>query len=411
MPWNAHQRIAGRPCRAMPRPALDHADRHTLIADGPHRADAEDVARDLLLASARMLDGREIVGLLVADSGDAHPLARVSWPTGIRIIAGPELGAMLADARERSVDLVMLAPEQDVARSLALLEDAGRPPVLVLGDDAHASALCAALRAGGVPSDCIPPGGDPSAVLTRAIYLAGLGRSRAAIAGTPTDTCLREAAREAGELLAHDLANALQAALECVLIEQEQLGERPGSPLADAVTNLEYACRLLHDFLDLMRLDDAALVPRRSLVDLGRMLRKAAAGHCHRVGSMSVDAPDVLCAMLDARLVERVLHNLFGNACRFAGRTGSVGVTASILERQLVVGIGNSGRPIPPEMRHAVFDKHRSSQTGRAGFGLYFCRLVCEAHGGSISITEHPRYPAHFSICLPAVEPPPERSP
>jgi signal transduction histidine kinase len=42
------------------------------------------------------------------------------------------------------------------------------------------------------------------------------------------------------------------------------------------------------------------------------------------------------------------------------------------------------------------------------GLGLYFCRLVAEAHGGNIRVTQTQQLPTVFTLELPRAAPPGE---
>jgi two-component system CheB/CheR fusion protein len=105
--------------------------------------------------------------------------------------------------------------------------------------------------------------------------------------------------------------------------------------------------------------------------------------------------------MFDAALVERVLHNLVGNAVRYCAEGGSITVIAQAhQDAGVTIDVINDGPLIDPEMRERLFAKYAKGAGGKRGFGLYFCRLACEAHGGTIEyapIEERSR----FCIRLP----------
>ena len=50
----------------------------------------------------------------------------------------------------------------------------------------------------------------------------------------------------------------------------------------------------------------------------------------------------------------------------------------------LELSVTNSGPQIPETIRPQLFGKYVRGGGGKRGMGLYFCRLVAEAHGGRI---------------------------
>jgi signal transduction histidine kinase len=48
------------------------------------------------------------------------------------------------------------------------------------------------------------------------------------------------------------------------------------------------------------------------------------------------------------------------------------------------ISVTNSGPQIPENIRPQLFGKYVRGGGGKRGMGLYFCRLVAEAHGGRI---------------------------
>jgi nitrogen-specific signal transduction histidine kinase len=60
------------------------------------------------------------------------------------------------------------------------------------------------------------------------------------------------------------------------------------------------------------------------------------------------------------------------------------------------ISVFNSGPSVPPELQNNLFAKYAKGQNGKRGFGLYFCRLACEAHGGNIECRSHEDGPTFF---------------
>ena len=73
----------------------------------------------------------------------------------------------------------------------------------------------------------------------------------------------------------------------------------------------------------------------------------------------------------------------------------------------LVLQVANDGPEVPAEERERVFDKFHRIEARRAGaranrgLGLYFCRLVAEAHAGRIQVASSVAWPCEFSLTLP----------
>ena len=80
---------------------------------------------------------------------------------------------------------------------------------------------------------------------------------------------------------------------------------------------------------------------------------------------------------------------------------------------EVVLSVHNTGKAIPPPDRERIFAKFQQgdTETNRLfgwGLGLYFCRLVVEAHSGRIAVEDVVGWPTSFVIRLPASMPSPE---
>jgi signal transduction histidine kinase len=108
---------------------------------------------------------------------------------------------------------------------------------------------------------------------------------------------------------------------------------------------------------------------------------------------------------LDHALILRVLHNLVGNATRYCKAGGVVTLAATPWDSPdratgVEIRVSNTGPQVPPEVAANLFSKYARGANGKRGMGLYFCRLACEAHGGSIALEPTDAGP-QFVIRLP----------
>ena len=226
---------------------------------------------------------------------------------------------------------------------------------------------------------------------------------------------MRLYAAEAVALMAHDLNNGLCVAasnlhflseIESIVADEESLS---------AVTATQRALRrmstLVRNFVDVARSEDGALEPARVTCDVTEILRSSAGVHHVRGGaeggSIEVDAPDRLEALVDPILLERVLHNLLINATRYVNQGGRVRLRArrglGPGGAYMIIEVANTGPAIPAHLRTRIFEKYRTGEDRKAqsGMGLYFCRLACEAHGGTIALVETPEFATCFEVRLP----------
>ncbi|MCA9657620.1 MAG: HAMP domain-containing histidine kinase [Myxococcales bacterium] len=118
--------------------------------------------------------------------------------------------------------------------------------------------------------------------------------------------------------------------------------------------------------------------------------------------------PEELAIEGDAMLLERLLSNLLANARR-ACPDGALTIRAASDGGRVVITVEDEGPGIPPENREVIFepfsrlDGARDRDAGGVGLGLYLCRQIAKAHGGTIITESRPdgRSGARFVISLP----------
>ena len=198
---------------------------------------------------------------------------------------------------------------------------------------------------------------------------------------------------EAAAMVAHDLNNGLAVALcnMTYLNDVVRLGADETYALTATLDALRRMSGLVANFVDVARFEDAAVQPRTVTTNVWALIHSVIAVHAVAAGRSiryEVDCDPALLGHFDVALVERVLHNLIGNASRYVDTDGTIRISArralaaSATSCELVVF--NTGPSIPAPQRSELFGKYARGANGRRGFGLYFCRLACEAHGGTI---------------------------
>lgn len=107
------------------------------------------------------------------------------------------------------------------------------------------------------------------------------------------------------------------------------------------------------------------------------------------------------------RLIQ-VFSNLFGNALRFSPSGKPVTVSISAVDGNFEVRVKDQGPGIPKEIAKQLFEgmvngERRKAKNG-SGLGLYICKLILEAVGGSIRFETSEITGTTFIVSLPAAQ-------
>lgn len=112
--------------------------------------------------------------------------------------------------------------------------------------------------------------------------------------------------------------------------------------------------------------------------------------------------PVVLC---DASRVVQVLVNLIANASRHT-HDGTIVISITQTEHVAEVSVSDTGEGIAPENMHTLFERYKT-RAGRGGpeagtgLGLYLCKYIVEAQGGTIGVTSEPNMGTTVRFSLP----------
>jgi C4-dicarboxylate-specific signal transduction histidine kinase len=106
----------------------------------------------------------------------------------------------------------------------------------------------------------------------------------------------------------------------------------------------------------------------------------------------------------DKVLLEQVLLNLVVNAVQAMHNTAAdlreVSIRATTQNEQVAITIADHGPGIPADMMDQVFAPFFTTKTDGLGLGLNICRTIVESHGGKLSVANHPKGGAVFTLIL-----------
>jgi two-component system sensor histidine kinase KdpD len=161
--------------------------------------------------------------------------------------------------------------------------------------------------------------------------------------------------------------------------------------LAAAEEETERLSRWIANILDMVRIENRQVEPRRETVDLAEAAETAAAwarrAHGREVALDLASRP--VAPRLDPALLDQVLANLLDNALKFSGPSGRVVLRLGREGPEAAITVEDDGPGIPREDLHRVFDPFfRATRTDRvaagSGLGLAICRGLVQAMGGRI---------------------------
>lgn len=169
--------------------------------------------------------------------------------------------------------------------------------------------------------------------------------------------------------------------------------------------------RLVDDLLDVSRLRSGRLMIRPAAADLVAICRSVVESRQTGTSNHTIVLDtelDALPASLDSDRIFQVIDNLVGNAIKYTER-GTI--TVSLMEQAFIhratITITDEGAGIPEAEREELFTpfyRARSAAESAVpglGLGLYICRELIEAHGGTISLDTADSGGSRFTIALP----------
>lgn len=151
--------------------------------------------------------------------------------------------------------------------------------------------------------------------------------------------------------------------------------------------------------LDTAKVEDGKFVLRKSLGDLGQILRdevalfSAEAKRKNIALTLEVDSALPSFSFDQVRITEAI-SNLVSNSLKYTNEGGKINISAAKKDGNAVISVSDNGVGIPEEKQKMLFQKFANMNDSQdaekvklsSGLGLYITKGIINAHGGTINI-------------------------
>jgi len=112
--------------------------------------------------------------------------------------------------------------------------------------------------------------------------------------------------------------------------------------------------------------------------------------------------------LADEMFLTGIVSNILENAIKYSGIQPEITVKTRDYKEGILISVIDHGMGMSRDVQKHVFDKFYRAHTGNVhnvkgfGLGLYYAKVMTEAHGGSISVTSELNKGSRFDVYIPA---------
>jgi two-component system, sensor histidine kinase and response regulator len=229
-------------------------------------------------------------------------------------------------------------------------------------------------------------------------------------------------------MLIHDMRSPIGGISSILELLEEPLirGEVVQDVHKELLTSAEDATRrllhLINDMLDLSKFEAGKMNLNREYIHIGKIADKIMKQMHPQFKQKGIHTKLVMEDNLplisaDSNKISQVFANILSNALKFTLSDGTVQIVMGKMQESTSAGecvwtaISNTGIGIIPDELPTIFERYKQGiaseivQAKGTGLGLAICKLIVEAHGGSITAESEPGKLTVFRFTLPVNAP------
>jgi signal transduction histidine kinase len=239
-------------------------------------------------------------------------------------------------------------------------------------------------------------------------------RRRAEAALESTSEELERTARYSADA-SHQLKSPvtiLRAGLE-TLLKREDFDQEVYDELSNLLHQTYRLTGVIDDLLLLARMDAGRLKLQSEPVDLRELIDEWLDDFSAMPDGPELKTEERLPSDLiiagERRYTSLIVQNLLENARKYNRAGGRIEIAARKDNSSVALTIGNTGRPIPTEMQHELFERfrrgaHHQGVSGH-GLGLNLARELARLHGGNLRLVQSENDWTEFEVLFRAAGP------
>ncbi len=210
-----------------------------------------------------------------------------------------------------------------------------------------------------------------------------------------------EAFRSFSTFLLHDLKN-FASTLSMIAKNAVRHQDNPDFQ-KDAFASVHETAEKMKRLCNSLKTFSGNLAAHRKAEDLNEIVRTGVAttlNGCDQAVRLELAAP--LPVFVDAEEMARVLQNLLLNAREATPSTGEIRVVTAAADGKAEMVVEDNGSGISAEfLENMLFHPFHTTKSDGLGIGLFQCRKIVEAHGGTISVESKSGVGTSVRVVLP----------
>ena len=217
--------------------------------------------------------------------------------------------------------------------------------------------------------------------------------------------------KEISDNIAHDLKSPItriRGIAEVTLATGKSLSEYEGMA-ASTIEECDRLLDMINTMLMISKTESGVDKLSHEEIDLAALVSEA----CELFNptaedkgvSLNCDVPKRSHFLGDTQMTQRMISNILDNAIKYTPSGGSVTVSITENETDVLVSVKDTGCGISPDDLPRIFERFYRCDQSRSqsgiGLGLSLARAIARAHGGDITAISLPNQGSTFTVNLP----------
>jgi len=247
-----------------------------------------------------------------------------------------------------------------------------------------------------------PYGTDDCDLLHGICHHVGALLSHAGLAEERQAAAELEALHRFSVFCLHDLKN-LAARLSLVAQNAERHGHDPAFQESALRTVVDTAKKMTGLMSKLsLKSFSPTVMEQAGMIDLSSLIEEVVAPlRQDKLVGVHVSCSPVPLVPGVREQIQQVLVNVVLNARQAIAEQGDISIAVAQSNGSAIITVDDTGRGVPPAMLDSLFRPSQSSRPGGLGIGLYQCKKIIEAHGGTIQLRSEAGKGTQVQIALP----------